>query len=106
MGKQQGMEDIICPGAVWADNVILVASSPSDLDTMIRNTTQAIHSYGFQWKPNSLEIMTGGGLVEDFVPLDYDTVAGNLHFKRTRLLKVLGSYLAQQDSTVVAYNER
>eukprot|EP00959_Pyramimonas_sp_CCMP1952_P127348 2663510-Pyramimonas_sp.AAC.1 len=45
---------------LWADYVILLAASSSQLTSRIADVTYALRRFGFEWKENSLEHMKLG----------------------------------------------
>ena len=43
---------------VWADNVILYATSKDMLTSILQQLTESTHRFNLQWKPSSLETLT------------------------------------------------
>ena len=54
---------------LWADNVILLAASATQLKHMILDMTLALRRFGFEWKESSLEYMKLGCDLDLEVPL-------------------------------------
>eukprot|EP00959_Pyramimonas_sp_CCMP1952_P231384 4836474-Pyramimonas_sp.AAC.1 len=45
---------------LWADNVILAASTRGDMLSLLTDLTESIHAHGFAWKQSSLECLACG----------------------------------------------
>ncbi len=60
---------------------MLAAETADEMMTMVKDATQAIHRYGFQWKRKALEYAAGGMLVEGFLPEVIMTDVSGLRFK-------------------------
>ena len=59
-----GAEPRFVNHAVWCDNIVLFASDPIMLQTMLHELTARMQSYGLSWKPTSLEILPGATYAE------------------------------------------
>lgn len=99
-----------CPGksvshAMWADNLWLLASSPSELQDMIVMATEAIYAVGFSWKPASLKVLQGTSCpCKTFeVP---DPKGGVLRFELVDSLLVLGAALSWAEGSLCCLEHR
>ncbi len=106
MGGAQDREAVLFH-AVWADNIILFASSYDMMQIMVDELTVAIHQYSPCWKKSSLELLAGGTLInEPPKKISAKQDGAELIYTPTQQLLLLGELFDNHGSTETARAHR
>ena len=93
--------------AVWADNIILFASSAAMMKQMQLELSSAITAGQLRWKPSSLEVLQAGSLLKESI----DTFSVEQHgesfvYKRVLQLSLLGDLFDDLAATELSRSNR
>jgi len=100
--------------AFWADNLIFLAKSDIEANTMLQEATDTLHAAGLRWKHSSLELLWGESFGDAQLPpvivsanrLSTGSGEPDYRWTTTDRLKLLGAVLDRRGRTQVSLDHR
>ena len=92
--------------AVYADNIILLAESELEAAEMIDDVAKGITAAGYEWRPDSLEVLPCGDLIGTNIQLSTQQDNSTLLFKTVHQLQLLGNIVSSTANTKEAMRHR